>query len=125
MHPEITSTGNLTFLFDPLPTSWEDFGETFAVALDIFIAFDGSWRSCLTSKLPAYNSYPSICSLISDFHSNRFIAAIVDIYCYFPTSIAGVPQGSVLSFTLFLLFINDILDCTIFTRHSHDDETYI
>ncbi len=60
---------------------------------------------------------------ISSFLSGRSISAVVDGYCSKPKSInSGVPQGSVLSPTLFLLFINDlsITDCSI---HSYSDDS--
>ena len=67
----------------------------------------------MISKLPSFGFYPSLCSLISNFLYDRYIAAVVDGYCFFPKPINNsVPKGSVLSHTLFLLFINDLLDLT-------------
>ncbi len=81
------------------------FGETFAVALDMSKAFDRS----LLSKLPSFGFYLTLCTFISSFLSGRSISDIVDGHCSTPKPInSGVPQGSLLSPTLVLLFINDL-----------------
>ncbi len=118
------STGDLLAI---LTNSWSSslsrFGETFAVALDIAEAFDRVWHKSLISKLPSYGFYPSLCTFISSFLSGRSISAELDGYCSKPKPInSGVPQGSVLSPTLFLLFINDLLSITDFPIHSYADD---
>ena len=62
------------------------------------------WHKAVLAKLPAYSFTPSFCKLISSFLSNRFISVVVDgaTSASFPVS-SGVPQGSVLSPTLFSL----------------------
>ena len=119
------STGDLlTFLTDSWSSSLSSFGETFAVALDISKAFDRVWHKALLSKLPSYGFYPSLCTFISSFLSGRSISAIVDGHCSTPKPInSGVPQGSVLSPTLFLLFINDLLSVTSCPIHSYADDS--
>ncbi len=49
---------------------------------------------------------------------------MVDGHCSKPKPISsGVPQGSVLSLTLFLLFINDLLSKTNCPIHSYADDS--
>ncbi len=99
------------------------FGETFSVALDISKAFDRVWHKSLLSKLPSFGFYHSLCSFISSFLSDRCISAVVDGHCSSPKPInSGVPQGSVLSPTLFLLFISD-LSVTNWPIHSYADDS--
>ena len=78
--------------------------------LDISKAIDRVWHKALISKLPSFGFYLSLCSffLISNFLSDRYSVPVVDGHCSSSKPInCGVPQGSVLSSTLFLLFIND------------------
>ena len=119
------STGDLlSYLTHVWSSSLKNFGESFVVALDISKAFDRVWHKALLAKLPAYGSTPSFCKLISSFLSNHFISVVVDgaTSASFPVS-SGVPQGSVLSPTLFLLFINDLLHATASDVHSFADDS--
>ncbi|KAL7641289.1 UNVERIFIED_CONTAM: hypothetical protein RMT77_008427 [Armadillidium vulgare] len=47
----------------------------------------------------------------------------IPITSSFPIKCGGVPYCSVLSPTLFLLFINDLLNCTSFFVHSYADDS--
>src|ERR1044072_6321218 len=115
---------SFTLLSDSWSSALRYFGESFAVALDISKSFDRVWHKALISKLPSFGIYPSLCDLLSDFLSGRSIAAVVDGHrSSFKSINSGVPQRSVLSPTLFLIFINDLLSVTSFPIHSYADDS--
>ena len=95
-----------------------NFGESFVVTLDISKAFDRVWHKALLAKLPAYGFALSFCKLISNFLSNRFISVVDGTTSASFLVSSGVPQGSVLLSTLFLLFINDLLHAFASYVHS-------
>ncbi|WP_435316543.1 reverse transcriptase domain-containing protein, partial [Klebsiella pneumoniae] len=121
------STGDLlSYLTHKWSSSLRKFGESFIVALDISKAFDRVWHRSLLAKLPAYGFTPSLVNLISSYLSNRSISVVVDGATSSSYNISsGVPQGSVLSPTLFLLFINDLLVSSELPSHSYADDTTI
>jgi hypothetical protein len=76
---------------------------TAAVFLDIEKAFGTTWHNGLLYKLSKMNFSASLIKLISSFFSNRKFSLSVEGEMSTPRIIkAGVPQGSVLSLTLFL-----------------------
>ena len=102
------STGDLlSYLPHAWSSSLRNFRESLVVDLDISKAFDRIWHKALLAKLPAFGFTPSFCKRISSFLFNRFISVGIDsaTSASFPIS-RGVPQGSLLSPTHFLLFIN-------------------
>ena len=104
----------LTVITDPIVRSLDSSFETRTIALNISKAFDKVWHKGLLLKLKSYGISGRILSILKSFLTNRKMKVVLDGQSsdlYFLN--AGVPQGSVLGPTLFLIFINAI-SLTIF-----------
>ena len=91
------------------------------MALDISKVFDRVWHAGL---LQTYGISGQIFGLISSFLSNRLLRVVLDGKSSqeYPAN-AGVPQGSILGSTLFLLYINDLPDDVISDIAIYADDT--
>ena len=109
---------------DRIARDFKRSGAIRAVALDISKAFDRVWHADLLHKLKSCEISRQIFGLISSFSSNRWLRVVLDGKSSqeYPVN-AGVPQGSILGPTLFLLYINDLPDVICNIAIYADDST--
>ena len=99
-------------------------GEVRSVALDISKAFDKVWHRGLIHKLSSYGIEERLLQLLSSFLQDREIAVVVDGQKSATRHVdAGVPQGSILGPTLFLVYINDLPDSVVSNLVMYADDT--
>ena len=114
----------LTVVPDRIARAFSRSGATRAVALDISKAFNRVWHAGLLHKLKSYGISGQIFGLIFSFLSNRRLQVVLDGKSSqeYPVN-AGVPQGSILGPTLFLVYINDLPDDVICNIAIYADDT--
>ena len=94
----------LTVVSDTIARAFSRSGTTQAVALDILKAFDRVWHAGLLYKLKSYGISGQIFGLISSFLGNRWLRVVLDGKSSQEYLVnVGLPQGSILGPTLFLL----------------------
>ena len=84
------------------------------------------WHTGLLHKLKSYGISRQLFCLISSFLSNRQLRVVLDGKSSqeYPVNV-GLPQGSILGPTLFLLYINDLPDDVICDITIYADDTTI
>ena len=114
----------LTVVSDRIARAFNRSGATRAVALDISKAFDRVCHAGLLHKLKSYGISGQIFGLISSFLSNRQRRVVLNGKSSQECPVnAGVPQGSILGPTRFLLYINDLPDDVICDIAIYADDT--
>ena len=114
----------LTVVSDRIAKAFKRSGATRAVARDIYKDFDRVWHAGLFHKLKSYGISGQIFGLISSFLSSKRLRVVLDGKSSqeYPVN-ARVPPGSILSATLFLLYINDLADDVICVIAIYADDT--
>ena len=90
------------------------------------MAFNRVWHAVLLHKFKSSGISGQIFDLISSFLSNRWLQVALDGKSSqeYPVN-AGVPEGSIIGPTLFLLYINDLIDEVICNIAIYADDTTI
>ena len=99
-------------------------GANQAVAVDISKGFNRVWHAGLIHKLKSYGISGEVFGLILSFLNNRWLWLALDGKSSqeYPFN-AGVPQGSILGPTFFLLYINEFPDGVICNAVIYADDT--
>lgn len=104
-----STTNQLIKLMDDLSTNTNKKEQTAAIFLDVEKAFDRIWHAGLIFKMSRLQIPIGLIKLIESFLTNRTFSAKIEDKTLTTRKIeAGVPQGSCLSPTLFILYTNDI-----------------
>ena len=113
----------LTVVSDRIARAFNRSGATRAVALDISKAFNRVWHAGLLHKLKSFKEF-QVRYLALFFSQNRQLRVVLDGKSSqeYPVN-AGVPKGSILGPTLFLLYINDLPDNVICNIAIYADDT--
>ena len=106
--------GPLKVVYDRIARAFNRSGATWVGALDVSKAFDRVWHAGLLHKLKSYGLPGQIFGLIFSFLNNRRLQVVLDGRSSQEYLVnAGIPQGSIVGTTFFLLYINDLPDAVI------------
>ena len=106
----------LVYLAQAIENAFQEKKKVLAVFVDLAKAFDKVWKEGLLLKLLTKNVEGKMYAWIQDFLQHRTARVKLDGKISHRVSLQqGVPQGGVISPSLFLVFIDDIADSL--TRH--------
>ena len=115
----------LTHVWNGISVAFNSFGTiALAVLLDISKAFDRVQHAGLLHKSKPYRISGRAFDLISPFRGNRRLGVVLDGKSLQNPIHTGVPRGSILDRTLFLLYI-DNLDYVIYNIAIYADDTIV
>ena len=122
----ISTTLALTDICDQFQNNLDDGKITCGVFMDLAKAFDTVNHSILLRKLEHYGIRGNALYLLESYLENRVQFVEIDNNISSRKKlICGVPQGSVLGPTLFLLYINDIQNVSNFDVRLFADDTLL
>ncbi|GFT71472.1 RNA-directed DNA polymerase from mobile element jockey [Trichonephila clavipes] len=121
----LSTSHQLLRVVEYVKTGFAENKSTGAVFLDIQKAFDRVWHYGLLYKLIRTNT-PYLIKIIKSFLENRNFSVLVN-HSYSPLKniSAGVPQGALLSPTLFNIYVNDIPRTSFSTICLYADDTAV
>lgn len=104
-----STTDNLVQLENAILDTFAKRHNLVAIFFDIERAFDMTWRYGIMRKIHSWGFRGNLPKFLSDFMHNRiFRVRLGDTLSTVRPLENGIPQGSILSVTLFLIAINDI-----------------
>jgi hypothetical protein len=100
---------NLFYLIQKSQEGFNDDKKTLAIFFDVAAAFDKVWHMGLIYKLVCLKVPYYLIMIIWAFLKNRtFVVKVEGVMSGIKIIICGVPQGGVLSPTLFSIYVNDV-----------------
>ena len=124
--PKHSCSDQLALLLHNIMSAAEIKQLTLSIFLDLSAAFDTIPHAGIVHKLQSYGVRGRLFKWITNYLDSRSQSVLTNGYCSETRSVSsGVPQGSPLASTLFLIYINDIADqlpnCESITHDSDED----